>query len=245
MHGADRDHTVHRLESFSDIVIAFALAETAWNLLIPPHAVDFISHPVGIAAFVITFWVVASFWLTHNAIFRNFFAPNKIMIFLNFVALAGVVLLVFSLQLWLHFRDSPNDTIEAARIYFGIYAGTFGTIALLSATGTFYRWAELTPELRRTGVARSIRVGSMALGAAIAVGSAGTFGKITFAVGDFGHTTTNDKLVTMPGQIILGLIAGFIIGRVLALIVTRVMARKEQNSDHGASAEVGEQPLSS
>jgi uncharacterized membrane protein len=228
MQGADRDHIVHRLESFSDIVIAFGLAETATNLVIPAHAVLLVSHPVGIAAFVITFWVVASFWMTHNAIFRNFFAPNKIMIFLNFVALAGVVLLVFSLQLWLHFRNSADDTIEAARIYFGIYAATFGTIALLSVTGTFYRWAELTPELRRAGVARSIRVGSMALGAAVGVATSGTFGKITFAIGDFGNPANSDKLVTMPGQIFLGLLAGFIIGRVLALIVTRLTARKER-----------------
>jgi uncharacterized membrane protein len=231
MHGADRDHIVHRLESFSDIVIAFGLAETAANLIIPDHAVDFVSHPVGIVAFIITFWVVASFWTTHNAIFRNFFAPNKVMIFLNFVALAGVVLLVFSLQLWLHFRNQPNDTIEAARIYFGIYSGTFGTIALLSATGTFYRWAELTPELRRAGVARSIRIGCMALFAAIGVASAHTAaGRIMFAVGDFGNPANTDKIVTMPGQVFLGLLAGFIIGRVLALIVTRVMARKALSS---------------
>ena len=69
MHAADREHVVLCLESFSDIVIAFGLAEIAFNLVIPAHAAMFVTHPIGIVAFVMTFAVVASFRLTHNAIY--------------------------------------------------------------------------------------------------------------------------------------------------------------------------------
>jgi hypothetical protein len=225
-HAADREHVVRRLESFSDIVIAFGLAEIAFNLVIPPHAALFVTHPFGIVAYVITFAVVASFWSTHNRIFRDFFGPNKIMTFLNFVALAAVGLQVFALQLWLHFRTNPGDTADAGRIYFGIFSITFGTLGVLWALGTFYRWAQLTPELRRLGVKRSIQIGFVVLGAAIGVGSAtSSLGSVRFTVASAGNV---DQVAAAPTQIFLGLLAGLIVGRVVALLVSRAMERKDR-----------------
>ena len=130
---ADSDHTLSRIESFSDIVIGFSLAQTALNLFIPPHPADFITRPIGIIGFTFTFAVIATFWWTHSAIFRHFFVINRMMVFFNFVALALIVLQVFALQMWLHFGASTTDDVEAARIYFGIFALTQVTLALLPA----------------------------------------------------------------------------------------------------------------
>jgi hypothetical protein len=148
-----------RLESFSDIVIGFSLAQTALNLVMPQHAITFITQPLGIAAFVVTFFVVSQFWWRHSTIFRDYFTPNKPMIALNFIALAAIVLQVYALQLVLHFIQpgmSETDGGVAARIYAGIFAITFGALALLSGLGTFYNWERLDGALRASGVARTI-----------------------------------------------------------------------------------------
>jgi uncharacterized membrane protein len=222
MHAADREHIVRRLESFSDIVIAFGLAEIAFNLVMPPRAAFFVTHPIGIAGYIVTFTVVAAFWSTHNRIFRNFFVPHRVMVFLNFVALAAVGLQVFALQIWLHFRVSPADVADAGRIYFGIFSITFGTLALLFASGTFYRWAELTPELRRYGIRRSIQIGCAVIGTAIGVGAgSNALGNVRFEVSAAGNV---DQSAAAPMQIFIGFLAGFIIGRIIALLVTRTMS---------------------
>jgi Endosomal/lysosomal potassium channel TMEM175 len=224
VHAADHEHIVRRLESFSDIVIAFGLAEIAFNLVIPPHAALFVTHPIGIVAFIVTFGVVAAFWSTHTVIFRNYFVANKIMIFLNFVALAAIVLQVFALQLWLHFRDNVTDNIDAGRIYFGIFSITFGTLSVLWAAGTFYRWPELTPALRRAGIKRSIQIACTVIGTAIGVGlGSSALGNVSFKVGVDGNV---DQIASAPAQIFLGYFAGLAIGRVIGFFVTRAPARK-------------------
>jgi hypothetical protein len=215
----DPEHrVVHRLEAFSDVVIGFSLAQTALNLVVPPHAADFVNRPIGIIAFVFTFAVVASFWSTHNAIFRNFFVPYRLMVFVNFVALGAIVLQVFALQLWLHFGQTPTDGVAAARIYFGIFSITFFNLSLLSGLGTLYRWPDLTAALRRDGVRRTIRIGCTALGTALATGVAAGSGSVSILV-------SGERIVAAPSQFVLGLILGAIAGRIIAWLATRRMPR--------------------
>jgi uncharacterized membrane protein len=216
--------SVHRLESFSDIVIGFSLAQTALNVIIPAHAIDFVQRPVGILAFIITFSVIASFWWAHSTIFRNYFVPTPTMVFLNFLALGTIVLQVFALQLWLHFGPSQSDGAVAARIYFGIFAVTFGMMALMSGLGTFYQWERLSSVLRRAGVARTIRISCTVVGVVIGtIYSAHWVGGIRVAFE--GH----ERVVALPTQIFLGLFFGDIVGQIFAAIAKRLIPlRKDE-----------------
>lgn len=218
----DADHTLSRIESFSDIVIGFSLAQTALNLFIPPHPADFIARPVGIIGFTFTFAVIATFWWTHSAIFRHFFVINRMMVFFNFVALALIVLQVFALQMWLHFGASQTDDVEAARIYFGIFALTQVTLALLSGLGMHYRWNELRPALQQAGMRRTIQVAFRAAGILIGVLVPSAAGTLTVSAGAQGTA----RVFAVPLQILFGLIAGLIVGRIVARItVARMRAR--------------------
>jgi uncharacterized membrane protein len=216
---------VRRLESFSDIVIGFSLAQTAVNLVLPQRAADFVDKPVGIAAFLITFAVVVRFWLTHSAIFRNFFVPNAVMVFLNFVALALIVLQVYALQLMTHFIGSSNaqvDAAVAARIYSGIFALTFGALALLFALGTYYRWAQLDERLRNRGIARSIQIACVALGAGLGTALASNhLAAVTVRVAQH----ENVRVLGVPNEIVLGFFGGMIVGWIVSAIAIRIRTR--------------------
>ena len=166
---ADSDHTLSRIESFSDIVIGFSLAQTALNLFIPPHPADFITRPIGIIGFTFTFAVIATFWWTHSAIFRHFFVINRMMVFFNFVALALIVLQVFALQMWLHFGASTTDDVEAARIYFGIFALTQVTLRCSRAWACATAGTSCARSLQQAGMRRTIQVAFRAAGILIGV----------------------------------------------------------------------------
>jgi hypothetical protein len=222
--GHDNQAAITRqLESFSDIVIGFSLAQTALNFVMPQHAITFITQPLGIGAFLVTFVVVAQFWSVHSTIFRNYFTPNKPMVALNFIALAAVVLQVYSLQLVLHFIQpgmSATDGGVAARIYAGIFAITFGALALLSGLGTFYKWERLDDALRASGVARTIKLGCTVIGAAVGtVYASNHLASLTVRV----EQHENVRMLALPDQIIVGLALGFVIGSILAAVVVRKM----------------------
>jgi len=72
----------------------------------------------------------------------------------------------------------------------------------LWAAGTFYRWAELTPELQRFGVKRSIQIACMVLGTAIGVANAShALGSVRVNVAVAGNV---EQIVTAQLQIFLG-----------------------------------------
>jgi hypothetical protein len=217
-----------RIESFSDIVIGFSLAQTALNFVMPQHAIAFITQPLGIGAFIVTFTVVAQFWWRHSTIFRDYFTPNKPMVALNFIALAAVVLQVYALQLVLHFIQpgmSETDGGVAARIYAGIFAITFGALALLSGLGTFYNWERLDGALRASGVARTIKLACTVIGAAVGTAYASNHvASLTVRV----EQHENVRMMALPDQIIVGLVLGIVIGNIIAAAVGRRMRTAAQ-----------------
>jgi uncharacterized membrane protein len=223
----DDKQLVRRLEAFSDIVIAFSLAQTALNLVIPAHAADFVTRPIGIVGFVITFTVIATFWWNHLMIFRHYFVANSVMVFINFVALASVVLQVFVLQLWLHFGPTQSDGVTAAKIYFGVFVETFAMVALLLALGTFFRWRELSSLLRQDGIKKAIRISCTVLGAGIGIAFASRWllGIPYWFLGIPIFTPGHATIVVFPGSIFLGLLVGDIVGQILAAVVTRRMPK--------------------
>ncbi|MBD5633411.1 MAG: DUF1211 domain-containing protein, partial [Candidatus Eremiobacteraeota bacterium] len=161
-----REHVIHRLEAFSDIVIGFSLAQLGLNLVLPQHAIDFVQRPIGTVAFVVTFFVIVRFWWTHFRIFRSYFEPNRIMITLNFCALAVLILQVFSLQLYLHFVPLGEGMV-ASRIYFGLFLFSYGLLGSMFVFGLLYRRKVLTVRQRFTAIRDALGIFGVVVGGAI------------------------------------------------------------------------------
>ncbi len=205
--GAGREQVIHRLEAFSDIVIGFSLAQLGLSLVLPQHAVDFVQRPIGLIAFLVTFFVVVRFWWTHFRLFRHYFEPNRLMITLNFVALAGLSLQVFSLQLYLHFVPL-NEGLVAARIYFAFFSLAYGALGVMFALGLWYRWSRLATPERRAGVRDALGILGAVAGCVLG-NILAPHGISRFAVTVGEHTET---FAVIPNTIIVGTFVGWVIG---------------------------------
>jgi hypothetical protein len=219
-----RELVVRRLEGFSDIVIGFSLAQLGLSLVIPPHAIDFVVRPLGLVAFFITFAVVVRFWWTHFRLFRSYFEPNRVMMTLNFVALAGLVAQVFALQLYLHFVPIGEGMV-AARIYFGFFVASYGVLAAMFLVGMLYRWRVLSLGERKSGVKDFF--GILGTVAGCAIGNAITKGTTTFDTTNvYVEVQGKQQIVAVaPTQIFLGIFIGWIVGIILGRLVARSIGR--------------------
>jgi uncharacterized membrane protein len=211
-----RKRVTHRLEAFSDIVIGFSLAQLTLSLVIPTHVIDFVQRPLGIIAFLVTFVLVVRFWWLHFVIFEHYFEPTRLTVTCNFIALASLILQIFSLQLYVHFVPTLSEGIVASRLYFGFFVLSYGMLCVMLAVGLHQRWAALTVGRRRAGVRAALRI-------------AGTVAGCT--VGDLLSThvmpqayvlvnSRGDVVATFPLAILFftlgGTLVGFVLGRLPA-----------------------------
>ncbi len=218
-----REHVIRRLEAFSDVVIGFSLAQLGLSLVLPQHAIDFVQRPVGTVAFIVTFTVVVRFWWTHFTIFRHYFEPNRLMITCNFIALAGLIVQVFSLQLYLHFVPK-NEGMAAARIYFGLFSFAYGMLGLMFGLGLRYRWRFLTMRQRRTGLRETLRILGAVLGCTLGnISSSHT--AITFTVGLGSHS---ERVATAPATIFLYTFVGWLAAMVAGQLAPRFFPTLQQ-----------------
>lgn len=166
---------IRRLESFSDIVIGFSLAQLALSLTIPKNgALGLLENPAPLIAFVITFTIVCGMWWAHHKLFVHYFVPIPVMVILNFVTLAGVSFAVYSVQLMLHSGTpaTPGHPAVAghASLDFAFYEWSLAIVYVLLAVQYFYGWT-----VRRTLVPpaiadRGLRAALMLGGIGIAFG---------------------------------------------------------------------------
>ncbi|HXM07924.1 MAG TPA: TMEM175 family protein [Candidatus Acidoferrum sp.] len=223
-----RELVVRRLEGFSDIVIGFSLAQLGLSLVIPPHAIDFVVRPLGLVAFFITFAVVVRFWWTHFRLFRSYFEPNRVMMTLNFVALAGLVAQVFALQLYLHFVPLGEGMV-AARIYFAFFVASYGVLAAMFGFGMIYRWRALSLGERKSGIRDFF--GILGTVAGCAVGNVMTSGKTFDTTNVYVDVQGKHQIVAVaPTQIFLGIFIGWIAGVVAGRLVARLVVPKGEET---------------
>ena len=208
-----RRQIVRRLEAFSDVVIGFSLAQLGLSLVLPSHAIDFVVRPIGLVAFIITFIVVVRFWWTHFRIFRDYFVPNRLMITLNFSALAALTVQVFSLQLYLHFVPL-GEGMTAARIYFGFFAASYGLLGVMFALGLRFRWLALSPRERRTGIRDVLGIFGATIGCTI--GNVWTHGTANVVVEVAG---IQEIVAVAPTTLFLGTLLGWLVGLALGWLV--------------------------
>jgi uncharacterized membrane protein len=212
-----RKRVSHRLEAFSDIVIGFSLAQLTLSLVIPQHALDFFARPLGLIAFLVTFLLVVRFWWLHFVIFEHFFEPSRLTITCNFVALASLILQIFSLQLYVRFVPL-SEGIVASRIYFGFFALSYGMLCVMLAIGLHQRWPTLSSGRRRAGVQAGIRIAGTVAGCAL-----GDVLSIQ-AVTPICVLRANGEIVaTFPWAILLFTVAGTIVGFVAGRLARKAL----------------------
>ena len=165
---AGDERTLHRLEAFSDIVIAFSLSQLAVTLQIPNSKQELFAHPIHVAAFLASFALVCGFWWAHHQLFSKFFVADAVGITLNFAFLACTVLVVYTQQVAMRLSD---DTAG-----FGIYALCFGLayglLSVLYVKGLRDPRLSLDASARSWGAQRAFGLGVVALGLLLSSGLA-------------------------------------------------------------------------
>jgi len=211
------ERSTHRLEAFSDIVIGFSLAQLGLTLVIPPHAIEFVTRPAGIFAFVLTFMVVSRFWWVNHFVFTHYFRANRLMVAFDFLGLGSLLLQVFALQLYLHFVPLEEGAV-ASRIYFALFSLSYGTQGAMLAVGLRYHLDSLSPQLRREAVrvlfGRAGIVAGSALGNLLA---SNDLAKIFIAVGKQSTLVAN-----LPSSLLVYTLLGIILGAIASWFIPRL-----------------------
>lgn len=177
--------TVNRLESFSDIVFGFSLFNLAFHLKVPATSNDLVSQIPQFAVFVVTFGLLCSLWWLHHQVFRDYFKPDGLGVFLNFALLAAVALFSYPLQLYFQFGWSDPVTIA------GYAVGSMLVFGLLSAMMTKGVWqfrTTLSDHQRICGMGTAVATGTVALTmiVALAMRSQGSTAMLlTIGIGTF------------------------------------------------------------
>lgn len=166
------ERLIHRLEAFSDIVIGFSMALLALDL--PSSVTDVGAVVPWLVAFLVSFGFVALLWWLHNRLFAYYFTATPLTIGLNFAALAGVALFIFSTTALAHSILGPGSHVRTMVPFFALWMGLYGAVLLLLgslyALGLRARWTELTYPIKRWGVARALNSGAGGL-ALLAIGT--------------------------------------------------------------------------
>ncbi|HTU69447.1 MAG TPA: TMEM175 family protein [Candidatus Baltobacteraceae bacterium] len=161
------ERLVHRLESFSDVVIGFSLALLSLTLVIPQHVTELIRNTWWMVAYVWTYAVIASIWYNHQRLFSVYFVVRPYTIVLNFFLLSTLGLMVYFVQVFVHVQ-SDFDKIWTFLVYFLIQGLSGLAIGVLYSIGVRARWNQLDPHERYVGILHGSR--SLIAGASILLG---------------------------------------------------------------------------
>ena len=153
------DQTRHRLEAFSDIVIALALSQLAFTLRLPDSSHELFAHPVPLLTFGASFVFICAVWWLHHQLFARLFIPDTVSVILNFAFLAAVVFVAYSLQLMSRFDDLP--AIATYALSFGC---AWALLAILYAKGLRDPRLPLDDAARRQATVRARNLAIAGLG---------------------------------------------------------------------------------
>ncbi|MDQ6826482.1 MAG: TMEM175 family protein [Candidatus Eremiobacteraeota bacterium] len=117
-HVESDEHFVRRLEGFSDVVIGFSLAQLALSLNIPSQFSALLGNPTWFFAYLWTFSLVCYLWFEHHRMFARIFIPRTVPILLNFGWLATIGLMVYLVQVFIHFQDAIMARTYDLRVVF-------------------------------------------------------------------------------------------------------------------------------
>lgn len=160
---APGDHDVSRVVQFSDGVFTVALTLLVVDLAVPDLAPGYtdadlqqalLKQVPNVLAFVLTFWVVAAYWLTHHRHFRLIHRYDGRLLVLNLLFLMTVVFIPWPTSLLGHFGDRLITWV--------IYALSMAAIGFAATALWWYGSGNhgladgVTPELRRYYTIRAL-----------------------------------------------------------------------------------------
>ncbi len=161
------ERLTRRIESFSDLVIGFSLALLALTLSIPANIHELFRSPWWIVAYFWTFIAISTIWYNHQRLFTHYFWPEPLTIILNFALLSMMGLLVYFVQVFVHFHTA-YDHVWAFLAYFAVFGVALVLLGTLYLHGTWRRWIQLDAKERYTGVNHTAR--GILTGGAILIG---------------------------------------------------------------------------
>lgn len=145
-------HTVHRLEAFSDVVMGFCLAQLGLNLALPGRLSVATDVLPNVALFIASFAFIALLWWLHHRTFSTYFVLNTPMIVTNFAMLCALVVTLYFFESVIHVPSSDAN----AAIYFPGFAVSFaivyGLLGVMLVSGLRLRWSALPPSDIRWGI---------------------------------------------------------------------------------------------
>ncbi len=156
------ERLIHRLEAFSDIVIGFSMAFLALNLGTKDIRIDeMLPH---ITAFVACFGVVALLWWLHNRLFAYYFVANAFTIIVNFTALAGIAVFIFTSTIVAEkmlgiAHEHLRNVVPFLSLWMALYGIVLVLLGMLYGIGIRTRWNDLAYPVKRWGVARALNAG--------------------------------------------------------------------------------------
>jgi uncharacterized membrane protein len=156
-------HDVHRLESFSDVVIGFCLAQIGLTLVLPKNATDVSTVWSSSTFFIAAFIVIVALWWLHHRIFSTYFVLNAPMVFMNFGMLGGVILALYFLESIVHVSAAGGDPSWFFALFAIAFAVVYALLAGMLLVGLFLRRAELPPADLRWGIAQMVTIAMAAL----------------------------------------------------------------------------------
>jgi uncharacterized membrane protein len=160
------DRTKHRLESFSDVVMGFCLAEIGVNLVIPKNDAGLATMWPALNAFAFSFFLIATLWWNHHRLFASYIVLNMTSVVMNFTMLAALALATYFQQVVVHFITLDISWMVPAQLWLGSMGLVFALLAGMYAIGIWHRHEELDPTALRWGVNRAYRstMGAVMLG---------------------------------------------------------------------------------
>ena len=111
--------SVERLLSLSDNVIAFALTLLVLQVTVPPLsqvadptsaadlAAQLAKQAPHLVSYVIAFYIIAQFWLTHRRVFRHAVGHRDSLAWWNFAFLATITIMPFTSSLLGEYPSNP------------------------------------------------------------------------------------------------------------------------------------------
>lgn len=144
-----------RIVFFSDAVMAIAITLLVLDIRAPEALADLGPALLRLApkylGYVVSFWVIALYWVAHHRCFRYIRAYDRRLIYLNFLFLMAVAFMPFPTSLLF---SSPSQTLSVM-LYAGTAAGMGFALLLLWIYAERHRFL---PAGMPPAVARDIRL---------------------------------------------------------------------------------------
>jgi uncharacterized membrane protein len=135
MQDPGEERTTHRLEAFSDIVIAFSMAEVGLTLAIPKSLAGLHTMWVSLNAFAFSFVLISIVWWYHHKLFVRYLALNSASIIMNFLLLGSLALAVYFQQVTVQFFSGGIDATTPLRLWLSSLGIMYGMLAAMYAIG--------------------------------------------------------------------------------------------------------------